>query len=201
MFSQLTVSTQGPIIMNTHLSFPTSRRRFLKMSASAMLTTLFAHPVLAAVAPGAAEHHILSFYNIHTGEALKTCYRANGRLIHRAVDRISHIMRDHRTGEIKPVDPRLLDLLHHIVREVKPRSPISIISGYRSPRTNESLRKITAGVAKKSLHIQGRAIDIRIPGYQTSALRELAIDLHTGGVGYYSKSDFVHLDTGPFKVW
>ena len=187
--------------MNDNVSFRPSRRHFLKISASAMLTTLFAHPVLAAVGPGAAEHHILSFYNIHTGEALKTCYRAHGKLIHRAVNRISHIMRDHRTGEIKPVDPKLLDLLHHLVIEIRPRSPISIISGYRSPRTNESLRKITTGVAKKSLHIQGRAIDIRIPGYQTSALRQLAINLHSGGVGYYSKSDFVHLDTGPIKVW
>lgn len=187
--------------MNGNLSFRATRRHFLKLSASAMLTTLFSHPVLAAVNPDFKEHHILSFYNIHTGEALRTCYRANGRLIHRAVDRINHIMRDHRTGEIKPVDPKLLDLLHHIVLEIKPRSPISIISGYRSPRTNESLRKITTGVAKKSLHIQGRAIDIRIPGYQTYALRQLAINLHSGGVGYYSKSDFVHLDTGPIKVW
>jgi uncharacterized protein YcbK (DUF882 family) len=110
-------------------------------------------------------------------------------------------MRDHRTGEIKPVDPNLLDLLHRIVMEGKPRSPLSIISGYRSPSTNEALRKVTAGVAQKSLHIEGRAIDIRIPGYQTTALCQLAINLHGGGVGYYPESDFVHLDTGPVKVW
>ena len=110
-------------------------------------------------------------------------------------------MRDHRTGEIKPVDPNLLDLLHRIVMEEKSRSPISIISGYRSPSTNAALRKVTAGVAEKSLHMEGRAIDIRIPGYQTTALRQLAINLKGGGVGYYPESDFIHLDTGPVKVW
>ncbi|MBC2711767.1 MAG: DUF882 domain-containing protein [Desulfosarcina sp.] len=187
--------------MNGISSFHTDRRTFLKIGASAILTTVFTHPVLAAVGPNGHEHHILSFYNIHTGETLKTCYRSNGKLIRRAVNRISHIMRDHRTGEIKPVDPRLLDLLHRIAMEVKPRASISIISGYRSPRTNAALRKVTPGVARKSLHMEGRAIDIRIPGYQTTALRHLAINLKSGGVGYYHDSDFVHLDTGPVKVW
>jgi uncharacterized protein YcbK (DUF882 family) len=182
-------------------SFYTDRRTFLKWGASAILTTAFTHPVLAAVDPKSHKPHVLSFYNIHTGETLKTCYRSNGKLIHRAVNRISHIMRDHRTGEIKPVDPNLLDLLHRIVLEEKPRSPLSIISGYRSPKTNAALRKVTAGVAPKSLHMEGRAIDIRIPGYQTTELRQIAIDLKCGGVGYYPESDFVHLDTGPVKVW
>ena len=189
------------LAMNDISSLYTDRRTFLKWGASAILTTVCTHPVLAAVNPKNPEHHILSFYNIHTGETLKTCYRSSGMLIHRAVNRISHIMRDHRTGEVKPVDPKLLDLLHRIVMEEKPRSPLSIISGYRSPSTNEALRKATAGVAPKSLHMEGRAIDIRIPGYQTTALRQIAVDLHCGGVGYYPESDFVHLDTGPVKVW
>ncbi len=187
--------------MNDVSSFHTGRRTFLKWGASAILTAVFTHPALAAVEPKTPKHRILSFYNIHTGETLKTCYRSRGKLIHRAVNRISHIMRDHRTGEVKPVDPNLLDLLHRIVMEKKPHAPFSIISGYRSPSTNEALRKVTAGVAPKSLHMEGRAIDIRIPGCQTTALRQLAVDLRCGGVGYYPKSDFVHLDTGPVKVW
>ncbi len=187
--------------MNDISSFHTDRRTFLKWGASAILATAFTQPVLAAVDPKTPKHHILSFYNIHTGETLKTCYRSSGKLIHRAVNRISHIMRDHRTGEVKPVDPSLLDLLHCIVMEEKPRSPFSIISGYRSPSTNEALRKVTAGVAPKSLHMEGRAIDIRIPGCQTATLRQVAVDLGCGGVGYYPESDFVHLDTGPVKVW
>lgn len=184
--------------MNGIFSFQTDRRTFLKLGTSALLTTAFTHPVLAAVN---LEHHVLSFYNVHTGEALKTCYRSNGKLIHRAVNRISRIMRDFRTGEIKAVEPGLLDLLHHIVVKAKPLSPINIISGYRSPSTNAALRKISAAVAPNSLHMEGRAIDIRIPGHPTSALRQMAIDLKSGGVGYYPNSDFVHLDTGPVKVW
>ena len=176
----------------------TNRRTFLKISASAALATLVPH---AAIALGRSEHRTLSFYNIHTGESLTTCYRVNGKLINRAVRRISHIMRDHRTGEIKPVDPALLDLLHRIVKEIHPPSPISIISGYRSPQTNAALRKSTSGVAKNSLHMHGRAMDIRIPGSQTQEICQLAVALHSGGVGYYPKSDFVHLDTGPVKVW
>jgi len=174
------------------------RRTFLKTGVSAALAALVPYPAIAA---GRSDHRILSFYNIHTGESLTTCYRANGKLIHRAVGRISYIMRDHRTGDIKPVDPNLLDLLHRIVKEIHPPSPISIISGYRSPKTNAALRKVTSGVAKNSLHMKGRAIDIRIPGYQTQDIRQLAIALHSGGVGYYPASDFVHLDTGPVKIW
>ena len=179
-------------------SFHTNRRTFLKMSASAVVSTLVPH---AALAVGRSEHQILSFYNIHTGESLTTCYRVNGKLINRAAGRISKIMRDHRTGDVKPVDPNLLDLLHRITRSISPQSPISIISGYRSPQTNAALRRATRGVAKKSLHMEGRAIDFRIPGYKTQGIRETAVALHSGGVGYYPESDFVHLDTGPVKVW
>jgi uncharacterized protein YcbK (DUF882 family) len=174
------------------------RRTFLEMGIFAVMASAVPHPLLAAALP---EHRILSFFNIHTGESLKTCYHAYGIVIQRAVDRISHIMRDHRTGEIKPVDTNLLDLLHHIVTDIESPSPINIISGYRSPRTNAALRKTTPGVARKSLHMQGRAIDIRIPGYETSEIRRLAISLERGGVGYYPESDFVHLDTGPVKIW
>lgn len=179
----------------------TDRRTFLKLGASTLLNPLFVRPVLAAGDSAPSDYCVLSFYNIHTGEALETCYRANGRLIHRALNSVSHIMRDHRTGAIKAVDPNLLDLLHTIVMEIKPEAPINIISGYRSPRTNAALRKVTTGVARNSLHMQGRAIDIRIPGYQTTKLRQLAISLKSGGVGYYPKSDFVHLDTGPIHFW
>ena len=183
--------------MNGNVTLLTNRRTFLKMGATAALS-LLPCPAMAVRVP---EHQILSFYNIHTGESLSTCYRSHGKLIHRAVGRISTIMRDHRTGEIKPVDPDLLDLLHRIVMKIKTSEPISIISGYRSPQTNAALRRVTRGVAKNSLHMEGRAIDIRIPGYNTQEIRELAIALHSGGVGYYPKSDFVHLDTGPVKVW
>ncbi|HSO21108.1 MAG TPA: YcbK family protein [Desulfosarcina sp.] len=184
--------------MNSISTLTTTRRNLLKLGASTALTAVFSHPALAALT---VKHRILSFYNIHTGESLKTCYHANGKLIHRAVDRINHIMRDYRTGEIKPVDPQLLDVLHRLMSAIECTSPISIISGYRSPSTNAALRKATKGVALKSLHMEGRAIDIRIPGYDTEAVRAHAIGLKSGGVGYYPESDFVHLDTGPVKIW
>jgi uncharacterized protein YcbK (DUF882 family) len=183
--------------MNT-ITSPIKRRTFLKLGASAIASAVLPLPAMAA---RTSEHSILSFYNIHTGESLKTCYRANGKLIQRALMRINHILRDYRTGEIKPVDPNLLDLLHCIVVEITPHSPISIISGYRSPRTNAALRRITTGVSRNSLHMQGRAIDIRIPGYRTEALHRLAVAMKSGGVGYYPDSNFVHLDTGPIKTW
>ena len=174
------------------------RRAFLKTGTAALLTSLL--PISAAAAVG-REYKILSFYNIHTGETLKTCYRSKGRLVRRAIERISLIMRDHRTSEIKPVDPALLDLLHRVTKTLHPACVISIVSGYRSPQTNAALRKTTRGVARNSLHMQGRAIDIRISGCRTAHLRRMAIDLKCGGVGYYPESDFVHLDTGPYKVW
>jgi uncharacterized protein YcbK (DUF882 family) len=183
--------------MNGNSPLLTNRRTFLKMGVSAAFTLLPG----SAMAVQSSEHRILSFYNIHTEESLCTCYRSHGKLIQRAVGRISTIMRDHRTGEIKPVDPDLLDLLHRIVMKTNKSGPISIISGYRSPKTNAALRRTTRGVAKNSLHMKGRAIDIRIPGYRTEEIRQLAIGLHSGGVGYYPASDFVHLDTGPVKVW
>ncbi len=181
-------------IASTH----TNRRTFLKIGFCGITSAILAHPLLAAAG---SEHRVLNLVNLHTGESLATAYRSNGKLIHRAVDRISHLMRDHRTGETMPVDPDLLDQLHRIVNRIKPREPINIISGYRSPRTNEALRKITAGVASDSLHMEGRAIDIRIPGCATKALYRVAVDLSAGGVGYYPRSSFVHLDTGPVRVW
>lgn len=178
--------------------FSSSRRTFLKISASAALTAIFSYPAAAAMA---SENKVLAFYNVHTGETLKACYFAGGKLIRRSLQRINRIMRDHRTGDIKPVDPLLLDVLHRLTLTIVPPSPINIISGYRSPSTNAALRKVTSGVAANSLHMEGRAIDIRIPGCRTEAIRELAVNMQSGGVGYYPRSDFVHLDTGPFKVW
>jgi uncharacterized protein YcbK (DUF882 family) len=175
-----------------------NRRIFLKRGASAFLSAAIAHPVFAAIPTNDC---VLSFYNTHTGERLKTCYRKKGKLNRQAMYRINYVMRDHRTGDIKAIDPQLMDQLHRIVNRIRCDHPIHIISGYRSPQTNATLRKASRAVAKKSLHMDGRAIDIRIPGVRTAYLRRLAVDMAFGGVGYYPGSDFVHLDTGPFKVW
>ncbi len=188
-------------MMNRIAPFENNRRTFLKMGAATILTTLFSHPATAAIRPERPENRELIFFNIHTGESLQTCYRSDGKLVYRAMRQINHILRDYRTGEIKPVDPNLLDLLHRISQKVEASNPIHIISGYRSARTNAMLRRTTSGVARNSLHMAGRAIDIRIPGYRTDGLYQMAKNLEAGGVGYYPDSDFVHLDTGPVKFW
>jgi uncharacterized protein YcbK (DUF882 family) len=195
------IRSPGAVTMTVVAPFENSRRSFLKVGAATILTTLFSLPAMAAIRPERSESRQLAFFNIHTGESLKTRYRSDGNLVLRAMRQINHIMRDYRTGEIKPVDPKLLDLLSRISQKVDPSSPIHIISGYRSARTNAMLRKTTSGVARNSFHMAGRAIDIRIPGCRTDGIYQMAKHLGRGGVGYYPESDFVHLDTGPVRFW
>jgi uncharacterized protein YcbK (DUF882 family) len=143
----------------------------------------------------------LAFYNLHTGEHLKATYWEEGRYVPGALNEINWILRDYRRNKVKPIDLRLLDLLHALDRKLKTREPFHIICGYRSPATNEYLRKHTAGVAKHSMHIQGKAADIRIPGCRLVALQRAALALHDGGVGIYPVSDFVHVDVGRVRHW
>jgi uncharacterized protein YcbK (DUF882 family) len=149
----------------------------------------------------AAEAHSLSFYHIHTSETLKVTYREHGELIAGALDEINHFLRDFRTEETHPIDVALLDELQKLYGEFEGRGHFEVISGYRSPKTNEALRHVTSGVAEHSLHVQGRAIDVRLTSAKTDKLRDAAIAMESGGVGYYSESNFVHIDTGAFRTW
>jgi uncharacterized protein YcbK (DUF882 family) len=114
---------------------------------------------------------------------------------------INHILRDHRTGEKKEIDTYLLDLLFTLQQKLESRGPFHIISGYRSRGTNSLLRMTSKGIAKNSLHTDGKAVDIRLPGYDLKRVRHAALDLQLGGVGYYPLSDFVHLDVGRVRSW
>ena len=143
----------------------------------------------------------LSFFNIHTAEHLSVCYHENGGYQPEALASINHLLRDYRTDETRPIDPQLLDILYQLRRKTGQVEPFHVISGYRSPKTNAMLRRRTTGVAKSSLHTKGKAIDIRLPGCATSRLRDLCIEMRAGGVGYYGRSDFVHLDTGRIRSW
>lgn len=158
-------------------------------------------PISAAIKPIAPSPRMLSFYNTHTKEALDVCYFKNGHYDQKALEQINFILRDHRTGDIRSIDRELLDLLTTVAAQTNTKSPFHIISGYRSPVTNAMLRNISAGVAKKSLHMVGKAIDIRLPHYDTRVLRNVCIQLKSGGVGYYSRSNFVHIDTGRVRTW
>lgn len=146
-------------------------------------------------------HKMLAFHNTHTGDQLNLTYFEQGRYITDALHEINHLFRDYHDGTVHPIDPALLDQLYDLKHTLEVRKPFHIVSGYRSPATNADLRKHSDGVAKNSLHMEGRAIDIRIEGLDTRRIRNAALAMQRGGVGYYERSDFVHLDTGDVRTW
>lgn len=171
------------------------RRRFL--GAVVAFTGGLARPALADTAP-----RILALDNIHTGEKLRAEYWANGAYQTDALGAIDKVMRDFRTGEVHPIDPRLLDLLSALHLQMETQAPFQVISGYRSPATNAGLRQAGhTGVASKSLHMQGIATDIRIAGKPLAGLHRAALALGVGGVGFYPSSNFVHVDIGRVRRW
>lgn len=177
-----------------------SRRDFLKFGTGLLTACLVPATGWSALLPGSARRS-LSFFNTHTGERIGLCYFKNGTYCPGAMEQINHILRDHRTGDIESMDPKLMDLLFTVNRRLGAGGPFHIISGYRSSRTNAMLRRQSSGVARFSYHMLGRAIDIRLPGCDTRKLRQACLDLKLGGVGYYPRSDFVHVDTGAFRTW
>jgi len=180
---------------------PTNRRHLLKLglglTASAAVTTLSA-PAIAAIAPSQRR---LALHNLHTNESLDAVYWQNGRYVPGELSSVNHVLRDFRSGDVHPMDPRLLDLLNDVALRVQTRGPFHVISGYRSPKTNAMLHAHSNGVAKKSLHMQGLAIDIRLPDVALARLHQTALSLGRGGVGYYPGDNFVHVDVGPVRHW
>jgi uncharacterized protein YcbK (DUF882 family) len=143
----------------------------------------------------------LSFYNTHTHERLTAIYKKGAVYNPEAMEKISKILRDHRTGDIHPIDPKLMDYLYDLLTEVDNHGEVHIISGYRSPATNKKLRQGSKGVASRSQHMQGKALDFRLPGTDTAVLRNKARAMQRGGVGYYRKLNFVQIDTGRVRHW
>ena len=147
-------------------------------------------------------HDHLLLYNTHTAERIDIVYRRGGAYIPEALSKLDFFLRDHRTGDVRHFDPRLYDILSDLATSVgRPGGEIDIVCGYRTSSTNESLRAHTTGVAKNSLHIQAEAIDLRMPSIDTLKLRKAALALARGGVGYYPRSDFIHLDVGRVRQW
>jgi uncharacterized protein YcbK (DUF882 family) len=143
----------------------------------------------------------LSFLNLHTGERLRAEYVHNGQVVPGAMRAISTLMRDHYNNKVHPIDPHLLDIAHVLQSHVGSRGAIDIVCGYRSPETNAMMHEASAGVAAHSMHIEGRAMDIRMPGTRLGSIRKAAVALKMGGVGYYPHDDFVHIDSGPVRKW
>ena len=176
-----------------------TRRHFVKqLGALCGLASLsLAAPVLART----HERRAVSFVHTHTGEKLTAHYFAGGCYQPHCLQQVDHLLRDFRTGEVHPIDPALLDILYDLQVASDRDAPFEIICGYRSPATNELLRRTSDGVAEHSLHLVGQAIDVRLNGFATHKLYSLARELKRGGAGFYASSDFVHIDTGRVRYW
>lgn len=180
---------------------PLSRRELMRLGLAALTAGAAWPGRVARAAVDRAAPRSLAFRNLHTGEEVSVAYRVDGRLVPEALREIDWVLRDHRTGEARPMDPRLLDLLAELRDALDTDAPFEIISGYRSPATNALLARTTTGVSRASLHVSGRATDVRVPGLSLAALRDRALGLRRGGVGFYAVSDFVHVDVGRVRSW
>ena len=165
-----------------------SRRRLLRLGLLAAVVPCVSRPVLALEHPAQQRERSLDFYNVHTGESLTTVYWIKGTYVPGALRDINYILRDHYADQVKPIDPQLRDAFH-------------IVSAYRSPATNAMLRFSHVGVAEHSMHVEGKGVDVRFFGRDLVLVHRLATALQWGGIGYYPWASFVHLDTGPVRVW
>lgn len=172
-----------------------NRRYFLSAALSAFAAPAFARRP-------AERARVLSFHHMHTDERVAVTYRVGDNYQRSALQKLNHFFRDFRTGDTVAMDPRLLDLLYDVKAHLGDTDArYDVLSAYRSPRTNRMLRATNRGVAKNSLHLTGQAIDVRFPDLPTRRIRDAAVSLARGGVGYYRRSDFVHLDTGSVRRW
>jgi uncharacterized protein YcbK (DUF882 family) len=176
------------------------RRAFLRNGTGALLATASGIVPAMALAP-AMTPRMLALRNLHTGDKVKIDYWANGSYQPTALAKLNHALRDWRNNEVHPIDPKLFDLVHTLQGNLQSDAEVEIISGYRSPVTNAAMHAHSSGVAAKSLHMKGMAMDIRIPGQALDKLHNAALKMAWGGVGYYPTSDFVHVDVGRVRKW
>jgi uncharacterized protein YcbK (DUF882 family) len=184
------------------------RRNLLKLGIGAMASaSLIAAPAFARAADIASTKaptgglRCVAMDNLHTGETMEAVYWEQGDYIPDVLDAVNAHLRDFRTGDVHPIDTRLLDLLDQISDRVQTKARFQVISGFRSQATNAMLHEQSAEVAKKSLHTQGMAIDVRLPDVALEHLHNAALSICAGGVGFYPESNFVHLDVGPVRTW
>lgn len=175
------------------------RRSFLK--SSVVVASALSMPALARAAVAQPNERVLRLYNTHTGESLKSLFWAEGQFVPDALADINKLLRDHRNNTISPIDPQLLLLLDRVSAKFGSKDVLHVISGYRSPESNKKLAAASGGVAKHSMHLEGKAIDIRMPGRDLASLHKAALAAKGGGVGYYPDSQFVHMDTGRPRHW
>jgi len=182
---------------------PIGRRGFLRLGTAAAVAASMFHPAHAFALPRPGSlHRRLSFFNLHTGERLSADYWVKGHYLSDALHAVNRLFRDHRTGAVHRIDPRLLDVVYALQKRVGAHGPFHVVSGYRSPQTNNMLIETDHyGVARHSYHVKGMAVDLRLPGFSLARLHRAAMSLRAGGVGYYPDSDFIHVDVGPVRTW
>jgi uncharacterized protein YcbK (DUF882 family) len=177
------------------------RRRFIKMTIFSGLTAFVPFRALASIHDFTQEGRSLCLFNPVTEETLTTSYWINGKYVPEALEKIDYIMRDHRTDEVKSIDLGLINLLHTIKIQIGLDEPLHVVSGYRCRKSNELLRKSGRNAARNSYHLKGQAADIRLPDGHLASLRKVATVIKGGGVGYYPRDNFVHVDVGPVRYW
>jgi len=185
----------------TDQPIPTRRHFFLGLAATAAVAATAAAIPSALAARRPLGLRSLAVKNLHTGEHLNTVYWADCKYVPEAMRRIDWVLRDHHTDEVCRIRPELLDVLTTLQAKLRTREPFEIVSGYRSPATNAMLASMTDGVAQNSLHMQGMAVDIRVPDRSLVKVQHAALSLAAGGVGFYPRSDFVHVDVGRIRHW
>jgi len=179
----------------------TRRQILLATMATGLAGSRLAFAEGKGVGESPAAERALELFNTHTSETLRVAYWRDGAYVPSALEKLRNVLRDHRNGEVHDIEPALYDQLHGLARAARRDARFEIISGYRSPASNAKMAAASSGVAKHSLHMQGRAIDVRLRGCSCVDLRDLALAAQKGGVGYYRRSDFVHIDTGRFRTW
>lgn len=176
-----------------------NRRYFIGLALSAAAMPA---PITALASKQDDAPRILSLHHLHTNEKIRIAYRIGDRYQRDALRKLNLFLRDFRTGDVAVIDPKLFDMLYDIERRLGfAGGSFEILSAYRSPKTNDMLRKASRGVARNSLHMSGKALDIRFSDASTRRIRDCALSLSRGGVGFYSRSDFVHIDTGAVRRW
>ena len=179
-----------------------ARREMLRLGSAAFgaaIVSGFPEQALAAI--GRDEFKSVAFHNLHTGERLTAEYWARGNYVPDALKAVNHVLRDYRNNEVHFIEPKLLDLLSALQKRLGSAAEVQVISGYRSPATNAAMHARSRGVASHSLHMEGKAIDIRLADVPLARLHSTALDLRAGGVGYYPTLDFVHVDVGRVRRW
>lgn len=177
-----------------------NRRDFLRQAGCLGAASIAGLPATRAMA-SVTEDKTLRLYNIHTGEYLTTTFWADGQYQDGEIQALDLLLRDHRANQAMAMQRELYEKMYHLQELFNSREPLYVVSGYRAPATNQGLRQASDGVAENSLHMQGRAVDLRIPGVSHRDLHQAALAMRSGGVGYYPRSGYIHIDTGRVRSW